>query len=36
LVELVEVLEDIDENKTIAKLNEISIADSRGGRISSS
>jgi hypothetical protein len=33
LVELVEVLEDINENKKIAKLNKISIVDSKGGRI---
>lgn len=33
LVELVELLEEIDENKAAAKLNEISMIDSRGGRI---
>ena len=33
LVELVELLEEIDENKAAAKLNEISMIDSKGGRI---
>lgn len=33
LVELIELLEEIDENKAAAKLNEISIIDSKGGRI---
>ena len=33
LVELMELLEEIDENKAAAKLNEISIIDSKGGRI---
>lgn len=33
LVELVEILESIDENKAAAKLNEISMIDSKGGRI---
>jgi hypothetical protein len=33
LVELVEVLESIDENKATAKLNEESMIDSKGGRI---
>ena len=33
LVELVEILESIDENKATAKLNEISMADNKGSRI---
>ncbi len=33
LVELMEVLESIDENKAAAKLNEISMIDSKGGRV---
>lgn len=33
LVELIELLETIDENKASAKLNEISMIDSKGGRI---
>lgn len=33
LVELVEQLEAIDENKAAAKLNEVSMADSMGRRI---
>lgn len=33
LVELIEVLEEIDENKPTAELNEISMIDSKGGRI---
>ena len=33
LVELAEALEDIDENKASAKLNEVSMIDNKGGRI---
>ncbi len=33
LVELMEVLENIDENSPIAKLNANSISDNNGGRI---
>jgi hypothetical protein len=33
LTELVELLESIDENTPTAALNEISILDSKGGRI---
>ena len=33
LVELMEVLEEIDETKPIAKLNAVSISDRNGGRI---
>jgi len=33
LVELVEILESIDENKATAELNEISMADNKGSRI---
>lgn len=33
LVELVEALESINENKASAELNEISMIDSKGGRI---
>ena len=33
LVELLSVLEEIDENTPLAKLNENSISDNNGGRI---
>jgi hypothetical protein len=33
IVELIEALENIDEATSLAKLNEISIADNNGGRI---
>lgn len=33
LVELMEVLEEIDETKPMAKLNAVSISDRNGGRI---
>lgn len=33
LVELMELLEDIDENKAAAKLNKVSMIDSMGRRI---
>jgi hypothetical protein len=33
LVELIELLQKIDENGTLAKLNETSISDNNGGRI---
>jgi hypothetical protein len=33
LVELMELLEDIDENKAAAKLNEVSMMDNMGRRI---
>jgi hypothetical protein len=33
LVELTEVLEEIDENSPLAKLNAVSISDNNGGRI---
>ncbi|MFO0920111.1 MAG: hypothetical protein U0451_00360 [Candidatus Saccharimonadales bacterium] len=33
LIDLMEVLEAIDENKTAAKLNKKSIIDNKGGRI---
>jgi len=33
LVELMELLEDIDENKAAAKLNEVSMIDNMGRRI---
>ncbi len=33
LVELIELLQKIDENGKLAKLNETSISDNNGGRI---
>jgi len=33
LVELVELLEEIDENSPLAKLNATTISDNNGGRI---
>jgi hypothetical protein len=33
LIELIEELEKIDENSTLAKLNETSISDNNGSRI---